>query len=449
MAEKIDIEASKNEDSNKLKLSDLNKRLHKDHLGGEKKTGKHKETGKMTSHTKPVTLAMRSALFLLLSLHAQTRIFAQEQLNLPPWIAKAIGQERAQTNVLVDDGRFHDEWVKETYRPHRFMGHYELVGAKDSARKELDFTAECWQDANRSILIIQAPQKDVRVTYLTDLKADIAVVAYHETMRDQVLVAHISTLLKTQDWCNKQLSRERPDDEASRDSLSGRKAMFLGRLCDEHLLKGKRNISWWVDPGSRSPFDAMESWMPSRFKPFEVFRILSSFGPGFPMECWRGHSFIRITEVDTKLTELPPVDLSRYELVRMLRVEDNEQDVSPPVEQGFTTNSATTEEIFPAVHDMPQFPGGEEAFKAYLKANIRYPEMEMDNSIQGKVYLSFVVAPDGLITDIQPVRTVHMGPGLTKEAIRVLKAMPRWTPGRHNGVAVRVRMNVPVEFKLE
>jgi TonB family protein len=447
MPEKIDIEASKNEDSNKLKLSDLNKRLHKDHLGGEKKTGKHKETGKMTAHTKPVTLAMRSALFLLLSLHPQTRIFAQEQLNLPPWIAKAIGQERAQTNVLVDDGRFHDEWVKETYRPHRFIGHYKLIVPEDSTEKEMAYTAECWQDANRSVVILEA-QEYLRITYLTDLEADAAVIAYHhETMGDQVLVAHISTLLKTSDWCDRSWSRERAGYEASRDSLSGRKAMFLGRRCDEHLLKGKHNTSWWVDPGSRSPFDAMESWMPSRFKPFEVFSILSSLGPGFPMEYREGRDFIRITAVNTKLTELPPVDLGHYELVRMLRVDHGQS--ADNGEPGVTMNSATTEEIFPAVHDMPQFPGGEEAFKAYLKANIRYPEMEMDNSIQGKVYLSFVVAPDGLITDIQPFRTVHMGPGLTKEAIRVLKAMPRWTPGRHNGVAVRVRMNVPVEFKLE
>jgi TonB family protein len=98
---------------------------------------------------------------------------------------------------------------------------------------------------------------------------------------------------------------------------------------------------------------------------------------------------------------------------------------------------------------MPQFPGGEEAFKAYLTTNLRYPEMERENGIQGTVYLSIIVEENGVVTHITPLREVYGGRGLTKEAIRVLKAMPAWTPGRMNGKPVRVKMNVPVKFKLE
>jgi len=98
---------------------------------------------------------------------------------------------------------------------------------------------------------------------------------------------------------------------------------------------------------------------------------------------------------------------------------------------------------------MPQFPGGEEAFKAYLTTNLRYPEMERENGIQGTVYLSIIVEENGVVTNITPLREVYGGRGLTQEAIRVLKAMPAWTPGRMNGKPVRVKMNVPVKFRLE
>jgi protein TonB len=98
---------------------------------------------------------------------------------------------------------------------------------------------------------------------------------------------------------------------------------------------------------------------------------------------------------------------------------------------------------------MPQFPGGEEAFKAYLTANLRYPEMEREQGIEGTVYLSIIVEPNGAVTNVTVLRGVNGGPGLTREAIRLLKAMPTWTPGRTNGKAMRVKMNVPVKFRLE
>lgn len=98
---------------------------------------------------------------------------------------------------------------------------------------------------------------------------------------------------------------------------------------------------------------------------------------------------------------------------------------------------------------MPQFPGGEEAFKAYLTANLRYPEMEREQGIEGTVYLSIIVEPNGAVTNVTELRGVNGGRGLKQEAIRVLKAMPTWTPGRINGKPVRVMMNVPVKFLLE
>lgn len=98
---------------------------------------------------------------------------------------------------------------------------------------------------------------------------------------------------------------------------------------------------------------------------------------------------------------------------------------------------------------MPQYPGGEEAFKAYLTTNLRYPELEREESIEGTVYLSIIVEPNGAVTNVTVLRGVNGGPGLKQEAIRLLKAMPPWTPGRQNGRPVRVKLNVPVKFRLE
>ena len=84
---------------------------------------------------------------------------------------------------------------------------------------------------------------------------------------------------------------------------------------------------------------------------------------------------------------------------------------------------------------------------AYLSKNIQYPPIAEENGIQGRVVATFVVERDGSITDVQVMRGVD--PSLDREAIRVLKGMPRWIPGKQNGSAVRVKYTVPVTFKLQ
>lgn len=122
---------------------------------------------------------------------------------------------------------------------------------------------------------------------------------------------------------------------------------------------------------------------------------------------------------------------------------------TPANEIGVPTSTAFLEG---SVHDAkdvdvpPSFPGGEQAFFNYLGSNTRYPAFEQDAGIQGIVYLSFVVASDGRILDVKPVRGVSTG--LDREAVRVIQGMPRWSPGRTNGRPVNVRFNVPVRFTL-
>lgn len=105
-------------------------------------------------------------------------------------------------------------------------------------------------------------------------------------------------------------------------------------------------------------------------------------------------------------------------------------------------------QIFTVVEQMPEFPGGEEEMMKYLGSKIKYPAMEKDNNISGTVYLTFVVEPDGNITDVKSLRGVKGGPGLEQEAARVVKSMPNWKPGKQNGKSVRVQFNLPVRFSL-
>ena len=103
--------------------------------------------------------------------------------------------------------------------------------------------------------------------------------------------------------------------------------------------------------------------------------------------------------------------------------------------------------VFEVVEQMPSFPGGEKALMEFLSKNTKYPSVAEENGIQGRVVCTFVVETNGSITDVKVVRAVD--PALDREAVRVIKSMPKWIPGKQNGKAVRVKYTVPVNFKLQ
>ena len=103
--------------------------------------------------------------------------------------------------------------------------------------------------------------------------------------------------------------------------------------------------------------------------------------------------------------------------------------------------------VFDVVEQMPSFPGGPSALMQYLSSNIKYPVVAEENGVQGRVVCTFVVERDGSITDVRVIRSVD--PSLDKEAVRVVKSMPKWIPGKQNGSAVRVKYTVPVTFRLQ
>jgi len=104
-------------------------------------------------------------------------------------------------------------------------------------------------------------------------------------------------------------------------------------------------------------------------------------------------------------------------------------------------------EIFTVVEEQPGYPGGDEARIKFLQENIKYPEEAKELGVQGKVFVTFVVEVDGSITDVRVLRGI--GAGCDEEAIRVVKSMPKWVPGKQRGVPVRVQFNLPIKFTLQ
>lgn len=104
------------------------------------------------------------------------------------------------------------------------------------------------------------------------------------------------------------------------------------------------------------------------------------------------------------------------------------------------------QEIFQVVETAPSFPGGDGARMKFLQENIKYPQMARESGIQGTVYVTFVVERNGSVTDVKILRGI--GGGCDEEAVRVVKNMPKWEPGKQRGKPVRVQFNMPIKFTL-
>lgn len=131
-------------------------------------------------------------------------------------------------------------------------------------------------------------------------------------------------------------------------------------------------------------------------------------------------------------------------------VGDNENSAQdsyvPPVED--EPEQAVVEETpFVSVEKMPEFPGGEEALYKYLSKNLKYPDIAKEQNLQGKVFVQFIVEKDGSISNPKAVRDI--GGGCGEEAVRVVRGMPKWTPGKQRTQTVRVQYTLPVVFQLE
>ena len=152
-------------------------------------------------------------------------------------------------------------------------------------------------------------------------------------------------------------------------------------------------------------------------------------------------------EVPKQTTQLEIVqdDVETEDININAEVEQNEvieEYVAPEVIE----EEVVEQEIFQIVEEMPAFPGGEKALLEYVAKNIKYPQIARETGIQGRVFVGFVVEPDGSVSNVKILRGI--GGGCDEEAMRVIKSLPKWKPGKQRGKAVRVSYQIPVVFKL-
>lgn len=145
-----------------------------------------------------------------------------------------------------------------------------------------------------------------------------------------------------------------------------------------------------------------------------------------------------------RVTQIATVGEAKDEIVSEYNKSKSNQKVTV---EDFDTDPAPKEEkIYVAVDVVPEYPGGMPALMQWLGLNIRYPEAAQLNNVQGRVVVKFVVEKNGSIGNVEIVKGVDKD--LDKEAMRVIKSMPRWTPGKKDGVPVRTYFNLPVNFRL-
>ena len=156
----------------------------------------------------------------------------------------------------------------------------------------------------------------------------------------------------------------------------------------------------------------------------------------------------------------PPPQVQEVEVLNVVEDEKEVEDIdiqteddkeveiviAAPVET--PVEEEEEEVVFMVVEKMPEFPGGQQALFKYLSENVKYPVIAQENGIQGRVICQFVVNKDGSIVDVEVVRSGGDA-SLDKEAVRVIKSMPKWKAGQQRGKPVRVKYTVPVSFRLQ
>ena len=137
----------------------------------------------------------------------------------------------------------------------------------------------------------------------------------------------------------------------------------------------------------------------------------------------------------------------KYTVPVTFRLSGGKKKTSSRIAQRLIKEVDTSGRVFTVVQHMPEFPGGQTSLLKYLATRIKYPTIAQENGIQGRVSCSFVVDTDGSLKDIEVIRGID--PSLDREAVRVIREMPKWNPGVQNNMAVAVKYTVPVTFRLQ
>ena len=137
----------------------------------------------------------------------------------------------------------------------------------------------------------------------------------------------------------------------------------------------------------------------------------------------------------------------KYTVPVTFRLSGGKKKTSSRIAQRLIKEVDTSGRVFTVVQHMPEFPGGQTSLLKYLATRIKYPTIAQENGIQGRVSCSFGVDTDGSLKDIEVIRGID--PSLDREAVRVIREMPKWNPGVQNNMAVAVKYTVPVTFRLQ
>lgn len=149
------------------------------------------------------------------------------------------------------------------------------------------------------------------------------------------------------------------------------------------------------------------------------------------------------------VTDVLEIVEDNKEITNEVEVENTEADANTEIQAIVEVQQEEeNEEVvnFYVIEEKPEFPGGEAAMFQWISKNIKYPEIAKENGVQGKVFVQFVIDKEGKVTDVQVIRGVD--PSLDKEAVRVIKSMPAWKPGKQRGKPVKVSFQLPINFKL-
>ncbi len=149
-----------------------------------------------------------------------------------------------------------------------------------------------------------------------------------------------------------------------------------------------------------------------------------------------------------KVVEVIEIVEDDVEIEEELEIEDTEADQETEVIEVVEVEEEESDEVFgfAVIEDKPVFPGGDAALMKYLATNTKFPPVAKENGIQGRVFVGFVIDKNGKVVDVEILRGVD--PHLDREALRVVKSMPSWKPGKQRGKPVKVRYQVPINFKL-
>jgi TonB family protein len=121
--------------------------------------------------------------------------------------------------------------------------------------------------------------------------------------------------------------------------------------------------------------------------------------------------------------------------------------IDPDKEDEYLAERKDTINVYDVVEQMPRFPGGERKLAEFIEENMQYPKKCAEKGVYGRVVITFVVERSGKLSNIRVVKSVHRA--LDKEALRIVKLMPRWIPGEQNGVTVRVKYIIPIPFSVK